>query len=308
MFDALRARIAAAAADTNAVWPTVSGVWFGLVLAGVLFGAVNTGNNLVYIVLAAMMGVLLINNFVAEWNLRGLIVRRALPGELFADEPATGRYVVENPKRFGTAWRVEVGEQGAGGARALFATIGPRQTREVPAQWTFPRRGVHQLGRIRLASRHPFGLILRFRDLDVPDEVLVYPAPADGHAGAGGDGTGDLSADRSARDATGDFAGLRPYEAGDPVRRIHWRSTARTGSPLVALRTSDAGGRVVVRVERRTELDISRACGEVLHHVRRGDAVGLDVEGLPERIAPRAGAAQRRRLLATLARLDGAGA
>ncbi len=291
----------AAGGNWNAVRPTLAGVWYLLVLAGLTFGAVNTGNNLVYVVLAALLGVLVVNNVLAEWNLRALVVRRALPAELFAGERATGRLVLENPRRFGGAWQVDVEERDGGRARVRFAYVGAGEAREEPASWTFPERGPTTFSRIRIASRYPFGLILRWRHLEVPDEVLVYPKPVHGSAAEGGLGVGDAASDRASREGVGELVGMRAYAPGDPVRRIHWPSSARSLHPLVILRSAEGGGEVVVHVGPEGEGAIGRACGEVLLHTRRGDAVGLEIGA--ERLAPRAGAAQRRRLLATLALL-----
>jgi uncharacterized protein (DUF58 family) len=282
----------------------VAGVWFVLVLGGLLFGAVNTGNNLVYVVLATLLAVLLVNNVLAEWNLRALVVRRVLPPELFAGTPAAGVLVLENPRRLGTAWAITVEERDGGGALARFARVPPGESREEPATWTFPARGARRFARVRVASRFPFGLVLRWRDIDVPVDVLVYPGWERGVAENGGAGNGDVPAPRAARDGVGELGGLRPYVAGDPVRRIHWPSSARTGTPLVTVRSAEGGGYVVVRLADGAEPSIRRACGEVLAHARNGDAIGL--EGAGERIQPLAGATQRRRLLTFLALLPGA--
>ncbi|MDP2311123.1 MAG: DUF58 domain-containing protein [Pseudomonadota bacterium] len=289
----------------NAVLPTLAGVWYMLVLIGLTIGAVNTGNNLVYVVLAALLAVLVVNNVLAEWNLRALIVRRALPAELFAGEPATGRLVLENPRRFGGAWRVEVEERDGGRAHVRFGRVAAGATGEEPATWTFPARGEARFSRVRIASRFPFGLIRRWRDLEVPGVLLVYPKPERGNAADGGMGIGDATAIRASREGVGELVGMRAYAPGDPVRRIHWPTSARSNVPMVTLRAAEGGGDVVVRLGPAGEGSIRRACGEVLLHTRRGDAVGLDIGD--DRIAPRTGAAHRRRLLTALALLPARG-
>ena len=287
----------------NSVRPTMAGVWFMLVLLGLTVGAINSGNNLVYIVLATLLAVLIVNNLLAEWNLRALVVRRVLPVELYAGETAEGSFVLHNPKRFGGAWQVRVEEVGEGGAVARFAEVPARAEREEGARWTFPRRGVERLAQVRIVSEFPFGLVRRWRELELPAEVLVYPGPERGSVASGGAGMGEAVDTRASREGVAELAGMRPYEPGDPVKRIHWPTSARTGQPVVALRSTDASGEVVIEVEAGGEGAIRRACGAVLLHTRRGDAVGLRVG--EERVAPRTGAAQRRRLLTMLALLPG---
>lgn len=285
----------------NAVRPTAAGVWLLLVLSGLTFGAVNTGNNLVYVVLSTLLAVLVVNNVLAEWNLRQLRVERVLPSELFAGDPATGRLVLINPRRWGGAWLVTVEERDAGAAKARFAHIPAGGRGEEPASWTFPERGLARAERMRLSSRFPFGLVTRWHEVDVPAEILVYPGISRGRVLAGDQGLGDATQARPAREGVGDLAGLRPYQAGDPVRRLHWPTAARTQALWIVLRAAEAGGQVVVHVG-PGEAGIRDACGEVVLHTRRGDAVGLDLaDGM--RVPPRTGAVQRRHLLTTLALL-----
>jgi len=290
----------------NRVRPTLAGVWYLLVLLGVTIGALNTGNNVVYVVLAALLSVLVVNNFLAEWNLRGLTVQRQLPAELYAGHEAVGGLVLENPRRWGGALAVEVEERDGGRARARFDEVPARERRELPGTWCFPARGTARFSTVRVGSTYPFGLLRRYRDLVIPGEVLVYPAPErePPPLGAAGDGPG--AASRGGADATGEFLGLRAYNAGDPVRRIHWPTSARVGEPQVVVRAGEAGSEVMVEVDPRARGDareraIGRATGRVLWHARRGDAVGLTADG--RRLPPSSGAAHRRRLLTVLAEL-----
>ena len=290
----------------NKVRPTFAGSWYLLILVGVTIGALNTGNNLVYVVLAALLALLVVNNLLAEWNLRGLEVARRLPGELFALRPGTGHLLLTNPRRWGGALAVDVEERDGGGARARFEEVAARGTAEVQATWRFSRRGPARFATVRVGSSYPFGLLRRYRDLDVPGEVLVFPSPErePPPVAAAGDGPG--LAIRGGADATGEFLGLRPYQPGDPVRRIHWPRSARAGDPLVVVRAGEAGSEVMIEVDGRAAGDgrehaIGRACGRVLWHSARGDAVGLAAGTLT--IAPAAGTAHRRRLLTVLAEL-----
>jgi uncharacterized protein (DUF58 family) len=97
------------------------------------------------------------------------------------------------------------------------------------------RRGVFPAGELRLTSDWPFGVLAARRTLDVASPIVVVPRPIPLHAfplvASGGAGQ-DASVPPSG--GHGDaFAGVRDYRAGDDVRRVHWRSTARRGHFVV---------------------------------------------------------------------------
>jgi uncharacterized protein (DUF58 family) len=288
-------------ADVPRVRFTVAGNVYGAVLLGVLFAAVNTGNNFLYVVLGALLAVLLANNLLSEWNLRAVSAARVLPPDVYADVPAHGAWRVENRRRRGTAWLLELSEVEGDGGAALAVCVPAGSTAEAPARWTFAARGHVALTQVRIGSRYPFGLLVRSRDLPLRDDVVVFPRPLAPHApdeATPRAGDGDPRAVH--RGGTGDIAGLRPWRTGDPVRRIHWPSSARAGAPILAERSGGETGEAMVRVHPNTGEDgLSRACGAILEATRRGAAVGLDAPFA--HLPPRAGEVWRRRLLTALA-------
>lgn len=285
--------------------PTREGVWYGLMLIGTVVAAVNTGNNLVYLALGLLCGALVLSNALAEWNLRGLTVTRRLPSEAFAGEAASGAYVVQNRRRFGTAFAIEVSELEGAEARGIAAWVAPLQSLEVPVQFVFESRGVVQLSRIRIASGFPFGFVRRYRDLDLEAEFVAYPAPGPGPNARSRAHHGLTRQSLRRRGHGDDFYGLRPYVPGDPLKTVHWPSSARAGRPMVIERVAEAADEVVVEVPEiangdRWEAALSRACGQTVRHFTWGHAVGLDLGG--QLVAPGTGAEQRRRILGALAR------
>lgn len=283
--------------------PTRTGAGYLVLLAGVLFAAVNTGNNLLYVVLAGQLGVLVLSNVLAEVNLRGLRLARILPAEVFAGEPAVGAYEVTNLRRLGPAVTVHVEELDEGGAHGLFAVVGPGRVAEAPARWRLQRRGRRSLDRVRIWSDFPFGLVRRSLDLSLPVDILVYPPPLEGRGSRPELSVGATREDPRRHGREGDFQSLRPYRPGDPLRDLHWRTTARMGRPMVVERAAAGAPEVVVRVDEqqgeRWERALGLAAGEIELHVRRGDAVGLAMGD--QVFQPRTGEAWRRHLLTRLA-------
>jgi len=98
------------------------------------------------------------------------------------------------------------------------------------------RRGVYHIGPAHIASGDLFGF--RRRRLLVPDmqTVLVYPkiVPVQQLSLAVARPLGDYGSERRILDDPLQVAGARDYQPGDNVRYLHWKATARRGSPWTA--------------------------------------------------------------------------
>ena len=100
------------------------------------------------------------------------------------------------------------------------------------------RRGRYRVGPLALAASDPFGLARRAVPGVADSEVLVRPrvheivAPV--AVGSRVAGESDVPASRAMPSDLGDeFLTLREYELGDDLRRVHWKSTARTGELMI---------------------------------------------------------------------------
>lgn len=80
------------------------------VLATVVIGiaALNTGNNLLYIVVAAMMAAILVSGIASAIVLSGLRLDVRLPDQVFAGRPLQGQILLHNPRRFLPAFSIRV--------------------------------------------------------------------------------------------------------------------------------------------------------------------------------------------------------
>jgi uncharacterized protein (DUF58 family) len=284
--------------------------WALLLLASATgLAAIHTANNRLYLVLGGLLALLLLELVLGTWNLRNLGAVRRLPPELFASRRARGQVLLTNARRVLPAAALTIREHGRP-ARGHIAWLGPGEQLSVPMAWRFEARGNAALTGLELASRFPFGLLEHRLLVDHPIEVLVYPAVSlhPGRETRRTLGSHERDDDRQAPRGTGagDFLDLREYQPGDPTRSIHWPTTARMGRPMIVVRGSDVDEVVLVRLREqidavRWERDISRACGELLHHARLGRAVGLEVgrRSWP----PRRGTPQLRSLLQALALL-----
>ncbi|MCJ7630532.1 MAG: DUF58 domain-containing protein [Longimicrobiales bacterium] len=199
------------------------------------FAAFNTGNNLLYLLFGAMLGLIVVSGWLSEQVIRDLTILRRTPRGVTVGNPLRIQYQVENHKRWIPSFTLEVGEVGLPGMGFL-PLIRPGDSVSVRSENRFVRRGVFQLEAVTISTSFPFGLFLKSRDIRLKGEIVVWPRsdrtlrpPA-----TGGDRnplSGSLSAGSSG--PRGEYRGLRSYRPGDDPRDIHWRTTARLGRPVV---------------------------------------------------------------------------
>jgi len=120
---------------------------------------------------------------------------------------------------------------GVSGDRLQLAMLKNHGRKSMFYQLKCNRRGYYQIGPLLLETGDLFGLQRRYRVGSDPHFLLVYPevVALEGWDIASRRPIGEVRmAHRLYEDPTR-IAGVRPYEAGDPLNRIHWRATARTG-------------------------------------------------------------------------------
>ena len=94
----------------RALRATRAGGCFIAIIFGVGFAALNTGNNLLYLVLALILAFLVLGGLLSEASLRGIRVTRLLPRELIACTPNRIVLRVHNDQQRVTAFAVAVAD------------------------------------------------------------------------------------------------------------------------------------------------------------------------------------------------------
>lgn len=94
-----------------------------------------------------------------------------------------------------------------------------------------PHRGYYQIGPLILETGDLFGLHRRHRAAAEPAFLLVLPrvVALRGYDVASRRPIGDIKLTLKLYEDPTRIAGVRPYEHGDPLNRVHWKATARTG-------------------------------------------------------------------------------
>jgi len=240
---------------------TREGKIFLAVCLGVGFAAVNTGNNLLYLVLGLMLSLLLLSGTLSDLVLWKVFAERHLPKRLFAGVPMAVEIELHNRKKRAPSYALEVVDLAVGETEAprrcffLKVSASAKQRavyRRAPAQ-----RGWLRFEEVVITSRHPFGLIEKRRHRRCEDEALVYPALVPVVLSeVPGIGAGrDEVIDAPGRGA--DIRGLRDFREGDEARAIHWRRSAALDRFVVRERSREGRGRLTLRLDQARPEDAS---------------------------------------------------
>lgn len=230
---------------------TREGRYFIAITVGIGLAAINTGNNLLYLLLGWLLSVIIASGVMSDMSMRGLRVTRRPPGRLYANRPFLMEISVENVKDKLASYSVEIEDlidERPLDKKCYFLKVPPGRTQRTSYRHTFHRRGLYKFDGFRVATKFPFALFHKSRDVHEDGEVLVFPAvhqvpPPAPRARY----LGDSQMNRIGR--RGEFFGLREYRDGDDRRMIHWRSSARTGRLLVREYEEEAQQRATIIVD-----------------------------------------------------------
>jgi len=179
------------------------------------------------------------------------------------------------------------------GPRLQILHLRPGQTKSVRLKLTFLSRGYFALGPTLAETGDVFGLHRRHKVLGRPIYAMVLPkiVPLPDYDFASERPIGEVRLAHLLFEDPTRTAGVRPYQRGDPLQRVHWRATARTGElhSRIYEPTSLAGATIAIDFHRsgyfkrgepfRSELTITTACAIAHQLVSMNQPVGLVSNG-----------------------------
>jgi uncharacterized protein (DUF58 family) len=204
--------------------------------------ALNTGNNLLFLILASLIAVILMSGVLSSITLSGVAMRLQLPEHIFAGQTVRARIELENEKLTLPSFSLKVEAVQPKNATAPAVVLSspvyfpylPRKARaEQSVPLTFARRGVYRQESFRIVTRFPFGFLQKAHRLDLKAEAVVYPSvePAQEFFEILPGLQGALESLNKGR---GDeLYALRDYVPNDSARHVHWKASARLGSLMV---------------------------------------------------------------------------
>lgn len=184
------------------------------------------------------------------------ITRAVAPSRVTMDQPADVTVQVRNAGRLPTPLlRGEEGLAFALGDRPhlLVPSLDGDESRTMSYRVRSHVRGHHRIGPLSVRVNDPFGLATRAVDIPGETSLVVLPRvlPLSPVRGVPAGGGGETSTSPRVALHGEDDVGVREYRYGDDLRRIHWRSTARTGETMVRQDEEPSRRRALVLLDDR---------------------------------------------------------
>ena len=220
---------------------TQRGTLFVLLIFVISFATLNTGNNLLILVLSFLLASMVVSGIVANLVLYGLKISLTVPDAIHAGQKTVFLVTLHNLKKLFPSFALKLkGEpdNSSGGTdfflkEKIFPYVKAREKVKLSLYCEFGRRGVYSVEGFEVRTTFPFGFFWRGRSLDARGNIVVYPELRDvGHLFL-------LQAElqgqegRNRRGWGNELYNIRNYQSGDNARFVHWKSTAKRNRLMI---------------------------------------------------------------------------
>ncbi len=272
---------------------TREGFGFIVILFGVGLGAINTGNNLLYLILAMCCSFIVVSGVLSEISLKKLSVQSEAPAYLYAQEPGSLKMRLSNHKKWIPSYSIRIKITPSRQPWFLepepyFFCIPAGETIEMPVLLTAPQRGPLKIKACKLATRFPFGFFYKTKTIALELATVVFPAirpvklPQQSATGLEGESIVQTRGE--------ELYAIREFRPGDTLSSVHWKSSAKTGkrrvkefhnpnlqSYTIFLILTDPVTKQIIQGELLEER-VSEAASMIYHLIQRGHEVSLKTE------------------------------
>jgi len=224
---------------TRSMWPqplrqhvTRAGLVYSGTLLVVMLAAFLSANNLLFLIMAAMLSALFVSGLVSRLSIAGLELDLSLPDHISARRKTRASLRLRNLKRWIPSFSIHLKGAPESGFQAhlYFPVIPGGAAVEESVELYFPKRGKQRERSFQFFTRFPFGFAERRELVTARHDILIYPCldPQPGFDALLAAVSGEMEAQQRGRGQ--DFYRVRPYEALESARHVDWKATAHTGN------------------------------------------------------------------------------
>ena len=273
--------------------------------------ALNTGNNMIYILVAFLLAAVPVSYLLGRLSLSRLETTLDLPEEIFARRPFQARLRVRNGKGSFPSFLLRVILEGSPGRSVwVIPDLCPGETEIESLPLAFPKRGRYHVT-VRLECDALGGLWTIASGRRIRREVIVFPALHPFRMEESAQlSVGSLEVQARGTDGT-DLYNIREYSGSDEARHIDWKSSAKLRKLMIREYSSGSRPPLLLLVdpslsdpsrEKEMERTIEKAATVAAFLFREEWPYGWDLPG--DRSSPSMGRGHLRGFLTALALLE----
>src|SRR5215470_10455621 len=218
---------------------TREGIVYLVAVFVLVLAAVNTGNNLLFMILACGLAGILISGVLSRAVLTGIELKFDLPEHIFAERPVIAEVELRNEKQMWPSFSLRVAGENKKKheqilTKPVFFPYIPRLTAaRQKVELSFPHRGVYRQDAFGISTRFPFGFFEKTRRVSSDIEMIVYPRvePAEQFYEVLPLLSGEMASYFRGRGH--ELHSLRHYQPTDSARFVDWKVTAKAGQLMV---------------------------------------------------------------------------
>jgi uncharacterized protein (DUF58 family) len=255
-------------------------------LAAVLIAvaAVNTGNNLIYLIFSLMFSFVVLSYLILRLNLAGLVLDVSIAEPVFAEEPVYVELLVRNQKKI-PVYSMSIAAEDAAGEVYCGQISGHGVFRD-RIKMIFRKRGLYGYKDFIVQSGFPFILFRKSIQVTASGQVLVYPKLLDIRDMVDVIEGRQEEGEVAARGRGDEIYSLRAFQYGDDWRRIHWKASAKQDGFLIREFAEYASKKITILLDNLLPHDdihfesaVSAAASLAKHFIEQGYLVRLVTGG-----------------------------
>jgi len=240
---------------------TREGAIYLMLVAVIAVAALNTGNNLLFLILASLLAGILVSGILSHIVLSDLELEFVLPDHIFAQQTMISRLTLTNQKWFVPSFSVTVAAKEEKKKPESPLKEKPRRILDAPVyvpyvprraavtqhvELTFPRRGRYTQEGFRVSTKFPFGFLRKARVVPLNREILVLPSvqPTEEFYEILPLISGEVESFHKGRGH--DLYAIRDYQEGDTARHVDWKASAKAQQLKIREFTREDERRVVL--------------------------------------------------------------
>lgn len=263
--------------------PTKEGIIFIILSVVVGFSAINTNNNLLYLIFGVMISLVVVSGIISMINLSRIDISLIDIPDIYALTPSDFQLRLKNDKPFIPSFSLTLQLEEA---RSYLVYLPPGKERDVKINCFFKKRGWQVIPEMSLVTRFPFGFFKKWIKIELDkSKVLVFPKInkiAIKEEEQKDHYSGEVSPKKTG--TSEELKSIREYTPGDSKKNIDWKSTAKMNRIMVKeySATDTRSAKIIFAPEKECmknlEHYISEKASLLVEYIKKGFSVDFITE------------------------------